>query len=271
MIKLVFKAILPNELASKDLFIFWSNYYLIHMKSQDFLTISHKGAGNYAPPNTLKAIQKAIQYEADFVEIDVHKTKDDNIVLIHDAKIQNSSGGCENIRDMALEQIKKINVGEGEKIPTLEEVIPIAKNKINLQIEIKAEGMTENLVNLLNQEDLNDSSIISSFSLIELIKLKKKAPYIKIGYLFPAEMNNIRLIKRNITKASKNHFYAVHPHFSVITEEIIQFSKKNNLLVNAWTVNDKNSMMNLIKIGVNGIITDEIMLLKKCLHELSFS
>lgn len=239
------------------------------MNQKDFLIISHKGAGNYAPANTLKAIQKAIDIKADFVEIDVHKTKDEQIVLIHDASLKNSSGKYKFVKEMTLEQIKEFDVGEGEKIPTLEEVISISKHKINLQVEIKAEGLTDNLVKLFDQEDLINSSIISSFSLVELIKLKKKGPNLKIGYLLPAEMNRIQLIKRNIIKACDNYFYAIHPHYSIINKEILDYSKKNNLAVYAWTVNDAYIMKNLIRLGVDGIITDEVELLKKCLNEIA--
>jgi glycerophosphoryl diester phosphodiesterase len=239
------------------------------MVQKDFLIISHKGAGNYAPANTLKAIQKAIDLKADFVEFDIHKTKDDKIILIHDANIINNSGNYVIIKEMTINQIKMFDIGEGEKIPSLEEVISISKNKINLQIEIKAEGLIDDLVKLLNREGLINTSIISSFSLNELIKLKKIAPKLKVGYLLPAEMKRIQLIKRNIIKAFNHHFYAIHPHFSIITKEVIDYSKNHNLAVYAWTVNDALIMKNLIKLGVDGIITDEILLLKKCLNESS--
>ena len=240
------------------------------MAQKDFLIISHKGAGNYAPANTLKAIQKAIDLKADFVEFDIHKTKDDKIVLIHNANLINSSGNYGIVKEMTIDQIKMVKVGEGEKIPTLEEVISISKNKINLQIEIKAEGLIDDLVKLLNREDLINTSIISSFSLTELIKLKERAPKIKIGYLLPTEMKQVNLVKKNVKKAFNNHFYAIHPHFSIITKEIINYSKNNNLTVIAWTVNDAINMKNLIELGVDGIITDEVELLKKCLNEVSF-
>ncbi len=239
------------------------------MRQKDFLVISHKGAGEYAPENTLKAIRKAIELKADYVEFDVHKTKDEKIVLIHDSDTYKTTGIHGIIKDMTLEEIKKINAGEGEKIPTLEEVISIAKNKINMQIEIKAEGLVNHLVQLLNKENLIDSSIISSFSLNELIKLKKKEPKLKIGYLFPAELKDIQLIKKLILKSAKNHFYAIHPFFGSVNKEVVEFSQKNNLTLNVWTVNDEKIMKELINWGVNGIITDEVAVLRNCLKNLS--
>jgi len=239
------------------------------MKQDHFLVISHKGAGEYAPENTLKAIQKAIDLGAEFVEFDIHKTKDNKIVLIHDADTYKTTGKHGIIKNMTLSEIKKLDAGEGEKIPTLQEVITVAKNKINLQIEIKAEGLINNLVQLLHQENLIESSIISSFSLSELIKLRKKEPKLRIGYLLPEKMQNVRFIKRNILKATKNHFYAIHPHFSIVSKEIVEYSQNNNLTVNVWTVNDEKTMKKLINLGVNGIITDEIEVLKNCLKSIS--
>ncbi|MFW9949394.1 MAG: glycerophosphodiester phosphodiesterase, partial [Candidatus Thorarchaeota archaeon] len=233
------------------------------------LTISHKGAGEYAPENTVKAIRKAIDFEADFVEFDIHITKDNKIVLIHDANTYKTTGVHGIIKNMTLQEIQKLDAGDGEKIPTLDEVILVTKNKINLQIEIKAEHLINSLVKLLHQENLIESSIISSFSITELIKLKKKEPKLKIGYLLPEGMKSKEFVKRNILKAAKNHFYAIHPHFSIINKEIIDYSKNNKLMVNVWTVNDESNINKMINLGVNGIITDEITLLKNCLKNRS--
>jgi len=104
------------------------------LKKKDILIIGHKGASAIAPENTLKAFKKAIELKADMVEFDIHKTKDGEIVIIHDSDTLSITGVQGLIKEMTLEEIKKLDAGEGEKIPTLLELIKVAKEKVGLQI-----------------------------------------------------------------------------------------------------------------------------------------
>ena len=197
------------------------------------------------------------------MEFDAHLTKDGEIVIIHDADTYNSTGVRGLIRDKTLEEIKKLDAGEGEQIPTLQELIAIAKDKIGLQLEIKSTGLLEKMVQMLRKNALIQNSIVSCFMVDELLKLKKIEPEIKLGFLLPAELVQSRIIKRKILKCVKEDFYAFHPHFSRVDKEIVDFAHANGLRVNVWTVNDSNTMRNLIQLGVDGIITDDISLTHK--------
>jgi len=235
------------------------------------LIIGHKGASAITPENTLRAFQKAIELHADYVEFDSHLTKDGEIVIIHDADTFNSTGVHGLIRDKTLEEIKKLDAGEGERIPTLQELIAIAKGKIGLQLEIKSTGLLEKMVQILRKEDLIQNSIVSSFLYDELIKLKEIEPKIKIGFLLPVELVRSRLIERKVLKCAKEGFYAIHPHFSRVDKEIIGFAHTNDLKVNVWTVNDSDTMKNLIQMGVDGIITDDISLAHKTVSSQNYT
>jgi glycerophosphoryl diester phosphodiesterase len=232
-------------------------------KNTEILVIGHKGASALAPENTLKAFRKAIELQADYVEFDSHLTKDGEIVIIHDADTFNSTGVPGLIRDKSLEEIKKLDAGEGEQIPTLQELITIAKGKTRLQLEIKSTGLLERMVKILRKEDLIQNSIVSCFMFDELLKLKEIEPKIKIGFLLPAELVRSRSIKRKILKCVREDFYAIHPHFNTVSKEIVDFAHTNGLKVNVWTVNESNTMKKLIKLGVDGIITDDISLAHK--------
>ena len=98
-------------------------------KIKEVLIIGHKGASSITPENTLKAFQKAIELKADYVEFDIHITKDSEIVIMHDSDTFNATGVKGLIKDMTLSQIKNLNAGEGEKVPTLRELIGIAQRK----------------------------------------------------------------------------------------------------------------------------------------------
>ena len=188
------------------------------------LVIWNKGASAIAPENTLKSFQKAIELKADYIEFDIHRTLDDKIVIIHDANTINTTGFSGDIRGMKLSDIKKLDAGEGEKIPTLEELIKLAKNKIKLQVEVKAPGLENQLVDLLRENDLIESSIVSSFDIKELLKINKIEPRLKLGYLIPMVLTKDRMVKRYVQKAIDNRFFAIHPYYQVVDQEFVDFA-----------------------------------------------
>ena len=239
------------------------------LKKKDIIIIGHKGASAIAPENTLKAFKKAIELKADMVEFDIHKTKDGEIVIIHDSDTLSITGVQGLIKEMTLEEIKKLDAGEGEKIPTLLELIKVAKEKVGLQIEIKSSGLLEKLIKLLKGENLVNTSIVSCFAFGELVKLKNLEPKIRLGFLLPEDLVRVRQIKRKILKAVDNKFYAIHPHFNITDKEIVDFAHDNGLKVNVWTVNDKDDMERLIQLGVDGIITDDISMANELLGRVS--
>jgi glycerophosphoryl diester phosphodiesterase len=231
------------------------------------LIIAHRGASSIAPPNTLKSFQKAIVLKADYIEFDIHKTLDDEIVIIHDAYFNDLSGHKKWIKDMKLKELKALDVGEGENIPTLRELIKIAKGNIGLQCEIKAPGLSKLLVKLLNKENLIDTSIISSFMLNELLELQKINSKLKLALLIPPEIHFTRRLTKYCNKAIENNFYAVHPYFKSINNEIVEVIHDQNLLVNVWTVNKESDMRKVLKMGVDGIISDDIQRVRMVLNK----
>ena len=231
----------------------------------DILIIGHKGASSIAPENTLKAFQKAIELKADYVEFDIHITKDGKIVIIHDFDTFNATGVKGLIEDMTLDQIKSLDAGEGEKIPTIRELISIVRKKIGLQIEIKSIDLLDKLIHILREENLISTSIVSSFILNELLKLKLLEPSLKVGLLLSADLVRPKLIKRKIEKIAKNNFYSIYPPFTTINKEIVDFAHSYGLKVIVWTVNDREIMENLIELAVDGIITDDISLANEVL------
>jgi glycerophosphoryl diester phosphodiesterase len=234
---------------------------------KEILIIAHRGASNLAPPNTLKSFQKAIELRADFIEFDVHLSRDEEIVINHDAYISHKDGEKRFIKEMLLEEIKKEDVGEGERIPTLKELVRISKGNIGLQCEVKAPNLSKKLVSLLKQEDLIETSIISSFMLKELLEIQKLESNIKLGLLIPTGIQPSRRLNKYIQKAFDNNFFAIHPHFKSIDEEYVRFIHENELKVNVWTVNEESDMNEVLKMGVDGIISDDVELVKKVLNE----
>jgi len=234
-------------------------------KEEDILAIGHKGASAIAPENTLKAFERAIELKADFIEFDIHYTSDKEIIIHHDEDTLSTSGVFKRIKDTSLEELKKLDVGEGEQIPTLRELIKISKGKIKLQPEIKAPGLAHDLVNILRENNLVETSLVSCFEVVELLQIKEIEPQLKLGYLIPKALTKFQPIKHYIKRAVENQFYAIHPYHTAVNKKLIEFSHERGLKINVWTINEEEIMKRLIDLGVDGIFTDDIALLNKLL------
>ncbi len=232
--------------------------------NSNIVIVGHTGASSIAPENSLKSFQKAIELNADFIEFDLRLSKDGEIIIIHDENTLDTTGHNSLVNELTLRELKQLD-NEGEKIPTLIELIKIVKGKIKLQPEIKVPGITQDLVNILRKNILIESSIVSCFEIVELLKIKEIEPTLKIGYLIPRVLTNKRMVNRYIQRAIKNELYAIHPYYQVVDREFVELAHDNGLKVNVWTVNEESMMRKLIDLGVDGIMTDDLALLNQVL------
>ena len=232
-------------------------------KEKKVLLIAHRGANKLAPENTLKAFSKAIELGADYIEFDIHQSKDGEIVVMGDANTLTTTGYDGLIKEMTIRELKKLDCGECEQIPTLKEMIEVTKGRIGLQCEVKAPGLANELVNILKEENLIETSIVSSFMYSELLKLKEIAPNLKLGFLF--QTGSQKGVKRNIQKVKNHKLYAIHPQYGLVDKEIIEFAHENDIKVITWTVNTKRVIKKLAQMDVDGIITDDIPIAKEAI------
>jgi len=236
------------------------------------LIIGHRGASSDSPENTLKAFQKAIELEADYVEFDVQETRDGVLVVTHDKDIKRITGKDGLIKDMTLNELRKLNFGEGEKIPTLQELVELTKNRIGLNCEIIVEGITEKVIHIFREYDIIDTTLVSSFILDELLKIQKLEPSLKLASLVPTP-GTIKFDwdkkKEMIQYCIDNNLYAINPIVMMVDQQFVDFAHANNVKVFPWTVDSKVVIKKLIRLGVDGIITDDISHTKEILKSFT--
>ncbi|OON97271.1 MAG: glycerophosphodiester phosphodiesterase [Epulopiscium sp. Nele67-Bin005] len=228
------------------------------------INYAHRGASSEFPENTMLAFKKAIEMKADGIELDVHKTADGKLVVIHDEDVQRTFRGKGQIKDLTLDQIQDLDCRQQIwetnfecKAPELEEVMKLVKeNNIKLNIEIKTDiiqydGIEEDVVKLIEKLEMVDSVLISSFHSESLVKVKEINKNIKTGFLYFKPMDNA------IEHAKSLGADALHPSLlSGITPEFVQEVKNAGLDINVYTINDPVYMRKLIEAGVTGIFTD---------------
>lgn len=235
--------------------------------------IAHRGASSHAPQNTLAAFEKAIELGVDMVELDVHLTKDEKIVVMHDNTVDATTDGSGKISEMELQEIKKLDAGShfdekfaGEKVPTLEEVIELTKDKIGLNIELKTrteanEGIEEKVLNLLDEHNITENITISTFSFESARKVNNINPDIPVGLLYIT----LPLTAWHAKRVHKKHPWAdaAHPWHWTIGGRHVQELHELGVNVNVWTVDRKRNIKKMIDHGVDGIITNKPELVKR--------
>jgi glycerophosphoryl diester phosphodiesterase len=224
--------------------------------------IAHRGFSGIAPENTLIAFQKAIEGKADYFELDVHKTKDDSLVVIHDLSVNRTSSNDANgeIAKMSYSDLAAVRVGyrtnfgdtyENEKIPTLREALELAKGKIKVCIEIKVYGVEKEVLEIVNDLGINDDVIIFSFYYPVLAKLRQLDKNIPILFLIGTAdkmtIDYAKVIESNAIGVGQG---------TTVTKEYLDFAHKNGIEVWKWTVNEEDEMQRLIDLGIDGLITN---------------
>lgn len=230
------------------------------------LIIAHRGASKVAPENTLKAFVQAVELGADFIEFDVRKTKDEEIIIIHDPSVFRITHKLGFIKKLTSEKIKSFDAGEGEKFPLLEELVQVTKGKINYMCEIKVRNISEDVLKILNKYNVLNSTILISFKHKEILKAHNLYPDLKLGAIIPAGVGwitNWFFKKKIISSFSEKHFFSINLFFPLVNKKIVNFAHQKGLKIFPWTVNSKRKMKKLIRIGVDGILTNDIEKLKK--------
>ncbi len=224
------------------------------------LVIAHRGASAYRPENTLGAYALAVEQRADMIEIDLHLTRDDAIVIAHDADLAHF-GSQGAIRDRTLAEIRTLDAGHGwderASVPTLDEVLDGFGQKIPFNLEIKwAEsgdypGLEAASLEALDARGLSDSILFSSFRDSVLARLRELRPSVRLAALVDP-----REPQRMLERAEACRAEALNPHYGLVGPELIRDAHRAGLAVYPYTVDDRDQMKRLLDLGVDGLFTN---------------
>jgi glycerophosphoryl diester phosphodiesterase len=245
-----------------------------------FLVIAHRGDSTHAPENTLAAFQRAIDTGADMIELDVQLSADGVPLVFHDAVLNAHSNGEGLLSDYSADVLRKLDAGSwfsnefaGEKIPLLTDVLELTKGKINLNIEIKPESVTESIEGGIEEIicrevalfEMEDQVIISSFDYRVLERTRKINSSIRTGLLYNRKESG-RLTPSELVQ--KYGAFSFHCSRWQVRKQWIAQCKKMGTPVYVYTVNGRWTMKSLIKRGVAGIFSDKPGVLKDVSDEI---
>ncbi|HEX2191935.1 MAG TPA: glycerophosphodiester phosphodiesterase [Acidimicrobiales bacterium] len=247
---------------------------------------AHQGGAREAPSNTLHAMAKGREAGADGLELDVHRSADGQVVLIHDTTLERTTNGSGAVAEHTLEELRSLDAaywwvpGEVDdhdapperyvlrgrapadpalRIPTLEELLELHPSA-PLTIEVKARGAVEPLVAVLRGHGRRDDVIVTSFKDSVVRELRKQAPELSLA---PGKFGSLwfwlRTLVRWPPRRSRYVALQVPTRFKwlrVVDERFLRAAHRCGLAVHVWTIDGEQEMRDLVALGVDGIMTD---------------
>ncbi len=228
-----------------------------------WLRIAHRGASASAPEHTRPAFERALTHGVDMIELDVQLSRDHALVVIHDRDLERTTTGTGKVRERSLAELKSFDTGgwfdprfAGEPILTLNEVIDVVGTSARLNVEVKAPeedlpALATTLTRTLRSRGLLDTTIISCFEPAALAVVRARDDAAQLGLLWQRVD-----FSEAWDWARRLHAVSVHPHWMLVSVDLVHAAHARGLDVFTWTVNDVRIMRALVRQGVNGIISD---------------
>ena len=217
--------------------------------------IAHRGASAYAPENTIAAFQLALDQGADGIELDVMLSKDHQLVVIHDDTVDRTTNGSGHVKEMTLKELQSLDAGDGQRIPTLEEVFDQLGGRLIINVELKNyasifDSLPIEVAKRVKKYQIEESILLSSFNPFNLPRFHSRLPDVKLGLLTQPNQ-----AKKWVWRLF--NFDALHPYFSDVDQVLVASLHDRNRKVNVWTVDDSQEISRLAALNVDSIITND--------------
>jgi len=231
--------------------------------SSEFLYIGHRGTRTSFDENTIEAFEKAIEFGANYIELDVRKTKDNKLIILHDPSFERTTSGTGLVNNFFSTEIRKFKTKRKNKsIPLLSEVLDEFKGKIKFMIELKGQDIRDDVFNLVITKGQLKECIFSGRRLNDLKEIKIKTPKAKVCYnITKGDILNLN----QFTQLGKQmklslEIDMINLRSSLITKEFIDICHFNNILALSWDFleykNPIDKIRSLIDDQIDGILFD---------------
>jgi glycerophosphoryl diester phosphodiesterase len=232
--------------------------------------VGHRGAMGYCPENTMASFERGLELGADWIELDVHLSRDGALIVIHDETLDRTTNGHGLVREHTLAELKTLDVGDGQTIPTLNEVLAWASDHNTVvDIEIKNapiyhDGIEHAVVDAVNTALMTDHVIVISFDHAAVKRVKTLDPGIATGVLYAC-----RPLDGGVPLARAAGADAVLPHWAYVTADDVALAHQAGLSVAPWASSDPIVLRHLIDCGVDAIGTNHPDVLRDVLASIN--
>lgn len=222
--------------------------------------LGHRGAAGTSPENTLVSFAKGLEHGVDGFEFDVQLSKDGEVVVCHDERVDRTSDGVGWIKNFSLRELKRLNFGVQfgikAEIPTLDEVLEMLRGKpLLLNVEIKSglveyPGIVDQVVESLERFGVISRTIVSSFDHRVLLELHRDHPQVETGVLYECGLLEPWVYARQL---GARH---LHPQFGYVNHDLINNSHSAGIGINTWTVDHPWAIERIVALSPDMVITN---------------
>jgi glycerophosphoryl diester phosphodiesterase len=247
------------------------------MEKKSLQRVAHRGGSHLAPENTLAAFRNALTLAVDAIELDVHMSRDGQLIVFHDNTVDRLTDGTGNILDLDFATLRSLNAAahfvggwpESQQIPTLREVLDLARGRVQVYIEIKTSkrdgvqrqypGIVEAVVNDVRAMGMTHRVLVISFDWSLLPQVKALEPRIATGALVSQETwdaTTAHALETLVQQAKALHVEWLNMDQKLFTDEMPGTLHAHNIKLGLWTVNTSNALRRFAHAGVDSLTTD---------------
>lgn len=214
------------------------------------IRIGHRGAAGHAPENTLMAVEKAIALGVDLVELDLQRTQDGHLVVMHDKRVDRTTNGSGYVNGMTLAQLNALDAGMGQRVPGLEDVLDLCTGRAGLMLEIISPGIAPQVLDSVTRYGFAGPVIYASFLHAEVLRVRElQSTALTLALLEGVPIGAAEFAKR----ARVSH---VGLSMDSLTGDFLRSLKSEGFKVFVYTLNDPRDIQSCIDMGVDGIVSD---------------
>jgi glycerophosphoryl diester phosphodiesterase len=239
-------------------------------RSWPFLRIAHRGAAGLEPENTMRGIEVALHYSVEMVEIDVRPCVDGTLVVVHDDDLRRVSGRPGRVSASTLAELKSYDVGKGERIPTLDEVLAFLRGRALVNIDQKADNLAPQLLRSIDRAGKRDETMLSGGALGTFRAMRELAPSIGIALSLDASWGAAAKywLARHTSAGARGQagwimagarragVQDVTLDYRLASPGVVKRLHRAGMVVLTWTVDDLGTMRALKRAGVDGITSN---------------
>lgn len=212
--------------------------------------IGHRGVAGLEPENTLRSFRAAMALGVDTVECDVHLTRDGRAVLMHDHTVDRTTDGTGQVSTFSLDEIRALDAGNGERVPTLVELIELIRGRLEAHIELKDEQAAGTVLALLREHGVEEQVFLTSGNTALLAAVRAADSNIRMEHIFGDPPDDA--IERAIAVGARR----VSCHIRSLRRPFVEKAHSHGLEVIAWPPNREDEMAAAVDLGVDLICSD---------------
>jgi glycerophosphoryl diester phosphodiesterase len=220
------------------------------VNTRKVLRIGHRGTGGYEPENTLAAIRKGIALGLDYVEVDVQQTSDGALVLMHDKTVDRTTNGTGFVSDLTWNEIRKVDAGNQERVPSLSEALSLANGKIGVILESITPGIGMEIQYEVGRSSFDGPVIFSSFHHADILAIRRTAS----SAMTMALLEGIPVTLAAFAIEARAAYVGLS--IDSVTREFIRALHDAHLKVLVYTINEPLLIETAKQLEVDGIISD---------------